>query len=615
MAKENEYGWWDAGFDVWLDSNLKAAEWGTTGYEVGGGIGGIVGTVAGGLYGIYTGNKAARDKQELIGEQKDFETLQKTRTKEAISANSEAIYGFKPRGTTLGGYYKMGGRLKDIKGGGLRGVSSTGRLVTGNRHEQGGINLGNAEVEGGEFIDGKNVFTDRLFTRNNKTFADEALAISKKKGKLEEGMIKSVKDRNKYRYNAINRLRSIADNELKQLFEEQEGLKEQSGIEGSNQKFAVGGNLDNNPYNREAYYRYDYSNNPFISDPYDRYNMGIQEGKPNMDIIDINNKRFLSNPQNHPYIRNPKPEMIISPSTNGAYKRDINTTIPQLSQPSNINYKRTDERGDFNPNAFSRASAIGTDMGGKAKSYLANNINSESISELAPLVIDNLQAIQANRRLKGLKIPKPTYLTPAVIDKRVDINASLSEIEAGKSGMFRNIDSNTANSQTALAMKSKVDRAARLDKSKLHQEKTNVERQLSNQEIAMNKSIEEKNNALYDDYKASEFAKDVQTKITNPSANSINLVDDIKYLMDKNDLKEHQMAAIVANSIASSEKKLGANFLPIFKTSSAKLEYSKGAITSNDEYIDFYKKLKGTLTSRDLKEFKKWGNEQGYTIK
>jgi hypothetical protein len=503
----------------------------------------------------------------------------------------------------LGGYYKMGGRLKDIKGGGLRGVSSTGRLVTGNRHEQGGVNLGNAEVEGGEFIDGKNVFTDRLFTRNNKTFADEALAISKKKGKLEEGMMKSVKDRNKYRYNAINRLRSIADNELKQLFEEQEGLKEQSGIEGSNQKFAGGGNLDNNPYNREAYYRYDYSNNPFIndpnygqslnynsfSDPYNRYNMGIQKGKLNMDIIDINNKRFLSNPH-HPYIRNPKPEMIISPSTNGAYKRDINTTIPQLFQPTN-------------------------DVGGKGKNYLANNINSESISELTPLVIDNLQAIQANRRLKGMKIPKPTYLTPAVIDKRVDINASLSEIEASKSGMFRNIDANTANSQTALAMKSKIDRAARLDKSKLHQEKTNVERQLSNQEIAMNKSIEEKNNALYDDYKASEFAKDVQTKITNPSANSINLVDDIKYLMDKNDLKEYQMAAILANSIASNGKQLDANFLPIFKTSYAKLEYSKGVITSNDDYIDFYKKLKGTLNSRDLKEFEKWGNEQGYTIK
>lgn len=156
---------------------------------------------------------------------------------------------------------RCGGKAKRYADGGMiEETSSNTAEVNGPSHEQGGVPYGpNAEVEGGEALmtdaDNAYVFSDTL-KYNGTTFADLAKPLMKHKGYLESslpvksmmlGRMLSLTDRSTYAIdrntNSRNAEKANADlqrtnaqivaiqNELAQLYNLQESMKAESGME------------------------------------------------------------------------------------------------------------------------------------------------------------------------------------------------------------------------------------------------------------------------------------------------------------------------------------------------------------------------------------------------
>lgn len=177
---------------------------------------------------------------------------------------------------------RCGGRLKRKRCGGkarryadggmIEETSSNTAEVNGPSHEQGGVPYGpNAEVEGGEALmtdaDNAYVFSDTL-KYNGTTFADLAKPLMKHKGYLESslpvksmmlGRMLSLTDRSTYAIdrntNGRNAEKANADlqrtnaqiaaiqNELAQLYNLQESMKAESGMEAEPIEARCGGRI------------------------------------------------------------------------------------------------------------------------------------------------------------------------------------------------------------------------------------------------------------------------------------------------------------------------------------------------------------------------------------
>lgn len=168
---------------------------------------------------------------------------------------------------------RCGGKTKHYADGGMiEETSSNTAEVNGPSHEQGGVPYGpNAEVEGGEALmtdaDNAYVFSDTL-KYNGTTFADLAKPLMKHKGYLESslpiksmmlGRMLSLTDRSTYAIdrntNGRNAEKANADlqrtnaqiaaiqNELAQLYNLQESMKAESGMEAEPIEARCGGKI------------------------------------------------------------------------------------------------------------------------------------------------------------------------------------------------------------------------------------------------------------------------------------------------------------------------------------------------------------------------------------
>lgn len=168
---------------------------------------------------------------------------------------------------------RCGGKAKRYADGGMiEETSSNTAEVNGPSHEQGGVPYGpNAEVEGGEALmtdaDNAYIFSDTL-KYNGTTFADLAKPLMKHKGYLESslpvksmilGRMLSLTDRSTYAIdrntNGRNAEKANADlqrtnaqiaaiqNELAQLYNLQESMKAESGMEAEPIEARCGGKI------------------------------------------------------------------------------------------------------------------------------------------------------------------------------------------------------------------------------------------------------------------------------------------------------------------------------------------------------------------------------------
>ena len=106
-------------------------------------------------------------------------------------------------------------------------LSSTGELVVGPSHAQGGVDIpgSDAEVEGGEVLDNGMVFSDRLMASETKTFADIAKEFELEKADNEKIIVDTI---DKYLVDTLERKNEIIDVKLAKLFEAQGVAKQQA---------------------------------------------------------------------------------------------------------------------------------------------------------------------------------------------------------------------------------------------------------------------------------------------------------------------------------------------------------------------------------------------------
>ena len=138
-----------------------------------------------------------------------------------------------PKGYNVNTIFAKGGNINENSTRNLVPLSSDADIVKGAKHEQGGVQIGNAEVEGNEVLqdidkDGKNdrVFSDRLKYKNGVTFADEAERLNKIKGKYEtEPTGNTMQD------TTNSRMITSIDMQLDTLFQEQQVMNEGSNGE------------------------------------------------------------------------------------------------------------------------------------------------------------------------------------------------------------------------------------------------------------------------------------------------------------------------------------------------------------------------------------------------
>lgn len=120
------------------------------------------------IYGRPEGNS---DYQFMQSAEQEMNTLERRTKRQEQDALMEQYWKDNPKsgsnlalGGDIGSYLEMGG---------------TPTEYNGNAHEQGGIQIGNSEVEDGEIRVGDYVFSDRLKHESGKTFSEEAKKITK----------------------------------------------------------------------------------------------------------------------------------------------------------------------------------------------------------------------------------------------------------------------------------------------------------------------------------------------------------------------------------------------------------------------------------------------------
>lgn len=221
---------------------------GTAGGPIGWGVGAIVGGAAGLISGLFSGRKKKRARQEA-------ESQRRKQYMEAVTGlqqqDEQSYADYMGNATSIEDtrYYASGGMIKPM--------SSDMSVAVGASHEQGGIQYGNDEVEGGEVIEQVGSSTDpaeRVFSEE-LGFAPVAekygLAKAQLESALQQDMMKqrglldqaensnNIEKRNTYRREAEKITNDMTvkqaqikeiDMALDELFMQQELMAEQMGL-------------------------------------------------------------------------------------------------------------------------------------------------------------------------------------------------------------------------------------------------------------------------------------------------------------------------------------------------------------------------------------------------
>jgi hypothetical protein len=190
---------------------------------------GPIGALIAAPIGFFAGGLMAQKQNEEYERQKE---LERRATEMRQDIDSRAINDtYDEQGTNLNKrYYEYGGIQTQL--------ASNVSKVDGPTHAEGGIDIGNIEVEDDEVAfetpAGTVWFSNKLKAMTGKTFAEEAEAIGELKGKAE----KKAYDR--YTKGAADRVIQIADQKLAALTQEQLAKQQELGINPTGTKAPFG---------------------------------------------------------------------------------------------------------------------------------------------------------------------------------------------------------------------------------------------------------------------------------------------------------------------------------------------------------------------------------------
>lgn len=389
---------------------------------------------------------------------------------------------------------RCGGRLKRkrcggkarryIDGGMIEETSSNTAEVDGPSHEQGGVPYGlNAEVEGGEALmtDANNayVFSDTL-KYNGTTFADLAKPLMKHKGYLESslpiksmilGRMLSLTDRSTYAIdrntNGRNSEKANADlqrtnaqiaaiqNELAQLYNLQESMKAESGMEAEPIEARCGGHIKRKCGGKIRKY---YDGGQIVDSPVSTYGIKwIDSGS----TIQEQGLTFTSNDKTQ--IQNPL------------------TTIQQ-----------------------------GLRRGGKTRKYAGGDfINPGFVSEVNGNLISGINQFITNKDLidhmESMRVPETPLMDRIELETDINTDDEIGDINNTVRSLEKYITSNSSNSQVARQSILLARTQGSRMRSRVKQDEHNKEVELRNRSRMANAEIAARNNQIRAENEANKF--------------------------------------------------------------------------------------------------------------
>lgn len=381
---------------------------------------------------------------------------------------------------------RCGGRLKRKRcdgkakryadGGMIEETSSNTAEVNGPSHEQGGVPYGpNAEVEGGEALmtdaDNAYVFSDTL-KYNGTTFADLAKPLMKHKGYLESslpvksmmlGRMLSLTDRSTYAIdrntNGRNAEKANADlqrtnvqiaaiqNELAQLYNLQESMKAESGMEAEPIEARCGGKI-----------RKYYDGGQIVDSPVSTYGIKrIDSGS----TIQEQGLTFTSNDKTQ--IQNPL------------------TTIQQ-----------------------------GLRCGGRTRKYAGGGFISPGfVSEVGGNLIGGISQLITNKdlidRMESMRVPETPLMDRIELETDINTDAEIGDINNTVRSLEKYITSNSSNSQVARQSILLARTQGSRMRSRVKQDEHNKEVELRNRSRMANAEIAAKNSQIRAENEANKF--------------------------------------------------------------------------------------------------------------
>lgn len=372
---------------------------------------------------------------------------------------------------------RCGGKTKRYADGGMiEETSSNTAEVNGPSHEQGGVPYGpNAEVEGGEALmtdaDNAYVFSDTL-KYNGTTFADLAKPLMKHKGYLESslpvksmmlGRMLSLTDRSTYAIdrntNGRNAEKANADlqrtnvqiaaiqNELAQLYNLQESMKAESGMEAEPIEARCGGKI-----------RKYYDGGQIVDSPVSTYGIKrIDSGS----TIQEQGLTFASNDKTQ--IQNPL------------------TTIQQ------------DLR-----------------CGGRTRKYAGGGfISPRFVSEVGGNLIGGISQLITNKglidRMESMRVPETPLMDRIELETDINTDAEIGDINNTVRSLEKYITSNSSNSQVARQSILLARTQGSRMRSKVKQDEHNKEVELRNRSRMANAEIAARNSQIRAENEANKF--------------------------------------------------------------------------------------------------------------
>lgn len=380
---------------------------------------------------------------------------------------------------------RCGGKAKRYADGGMiEETSSNTAEVNGPSHEQGGVPYGpNAEVEGGEALmtdaDNAYVFSDTL-KYNGTTFADLAKPLMKHKGYLESslpvksmmlGRMLSLTDRSTYAIdrntNGRNAEKANADlqrtnaqiaaiqNELAQLYNLQESMKAESGMEAEPIEARCGGRIKRKCGGKIKKY---YDGGQIVDIPISTY--GTQR----------NNSGSYATEQEVIFTSNDKTQI-----------QNPLTTIQQ-----------------------------GLRCGGRTRKYAGGGFISPGfVSEVGGNLIGGISQLITNKglidRIESMRVPETPFMDRVELETDINTDAEIGDINNTVRSLEKYITSNSSNSQIARQSILLARTQGSRMRSRVKQDEHNKEVELRNRSRMANAEIAARNSQIRAENEANKF--------------------------------------------------------------------------------------------------------------
>lgn len=385
---------------------------------------------------------------------------------------------------------RCGGKAKRYADGGMiEETSSNTAEVNGPSHEQGGVPYGpNAEVEGGEALmtdaDNAYVFSDTL-KYNGTTFADLAKPLMKHKGYLESslpiksmmlGRMLSLTDRSTYAIdrntNGRNAEKANADlqrtnaqiaaiqNELAQLYNLQESMKAESGMEAEPIEARCGGRIKRKCGGKIRKY---YDGGQIVDIPISTY--GTQR------------------------------------NNSGGYATEQEVTLTSNDKTQIQNPLTTIQQG--------------LRCGGRTRKYADGGFISPGfVSEVGGNLIGGISQFITNKglidRMESMRVPEIPLMDRVELETDINTDAEIGDINNTVRSLEKYITSNSSNSQVARQSILLARTQGSRMRSRVKQDEHNKEVGLRNRSRIANAEIAARNSQIRAENEANKFSHQME---------------------------------------------------------------------------------------------------------